>query len=59
MKGKYDKFIKLQYKPRVDENKVNELRERIKNLKHPVKEGRLITPGMSMRQVDSITHSEG
>lgn len=44
----YDKFIKQAHMPVVDQAKVEEIKERIQNIKHPVKQRYCITPGMSV-----------
>jgi hypothetical protein len=45
----YDKFIKMVHKPIIDTSKVDELKERISTLKHPVKLGTKMPPGLSVK----------
>ena len=54
----YDQFIRMVHKPAVDQNKVDELQNRIDKLKHPVKDKIVITPGMTMSQIEKLQGSK-
>lgn len=50
----YQQYVKHAHLPKVDASKVDELKDRVSKLKHPVKQRQVITPGMSLREIETM-----